>query len=511
MPVKNKRTLLYDAGSIALLLVLCLTVAWPRWRAQIEWGDEGFLAYSAVRVLHGEVPHRDFVSLQPPLSFYLPAMALELFGPSLRTLRALGVALNILLSLLVYAAARQLLRPALALAAAIPIVFLSIACYGFVPYAMWQGITVTMAAAAVYLAAVRTGRRAAAGVAGVLTAVALFLRHDQALYFALAVAVFAFALRQTVERRNSTRLFIYWLSGLAIVGLLLTSLAWVWGALPEMFQQLVVFPLTTYAKTSSLAFPHLQSATSVPAAGELVLFFLPPVIVAASVVWLLLKWWRRRFDFTAATGCFLTAWAGLFYCQVLIRSDLNHLLITLPPLFLLIAYDWKTLLDLIAKRAWPRRLLSVFAALAVAWFVWTVAAAILPDPSKATELLDLDSGGLKLENGRWLTDFVRGVQAYVPPERSILSLPYEPMLYFICQRHNPTRWNYIWPGDQTAAEHSALIGQAERDPPAVVFITGENDMALYASDILDYVHSHYRRAGEFGSLAVYLPNDGVRP
>jgi hypothetical protein len=30
-------------------------MACPRWRAGIDWRDEGLLAYGAVRVMHGDV------------------------------------------------------------------------------------------------------------------------------------------------------------------------------------------------------------------------------------------------------------------------------------------------------------------------------------------------------------------------------------------------------------------------------------------------------------------------
>ena len=74
----------------AILLLIAIAIAYPRWRAGIDWRDEGLLAYGAERVVHGEIPHRDFVSLQPPLSFYTAAVAFKLGGTSLATLRVFG-------------------------------------------------------------------------------------------------------------------------------------------------------------------------------------------------------------------------------------------------------------------------------------------------------------------------------------------------------------------------------------------------------------------------------------
>src|SRR6266705_6102770 len=89
--IKSAR--LPDLLCAALLLAFAVAIAYPRWRAGIDWRDEGLLAYGAVRVTHGEVPHRDFVSLQPPLSFYTAAGIFKLCGTSLASLRVFGLSI----------------------------------------------------------------------------------------------------------------------------------------------------------------------------------------------------------------------------------------------------------------------------------------------------------------------------------------------------------------------------------------------------------------------------------
>src|SRR5437762_13542806 len=93
---------------MAFLLSSALAIAYPRWRAGIDWRDEGLLAYGAVRVAGGQIPHRDFVSLQPPLSFYTTAALFQICGTSLATLRIFGLAIFLLLPVLIYGVARNL-------------------------------------------------------------------------------------------------------------------------------------------------------------------------------------------------------------------------------------------------------------------------------------------------------------------------------------------------------------------------------------------------------------------
>jgi hypothetical protein len=214
---------------------------------------------------------------------------------------------------------------------------------------------------------------------------------------------------------------------------------------------------------------------------------------------------RRQFYRREAVLTFLLIWSALFYLQAVTRTDLNHLLIALPPFFLLAAYCWRIVLHLFGEWRIAKITASIVAAAAVACFLWIIHPVSLPDLSKNNEDLALDRGGVRVEKGAITTAFIGQIQRDVPATRSILALPYQPMFYFLCERRNPTRWNYLWPGDQTPRDHELLIEQAKRDPPAIVLLTHEEEMVSYAPAILDYVHREYSKSGSLGPLAVYLP------
>jgi hypothetical protein len=78
------------------------------------------------------------------------------------------------------------------------------------------------------------------------------------------------------------------------------------------------------------------------------------------------------------------------------------------------------------------------------------------------------------------------------------------MFYFLCERRNPTRWNYLWPGDQTARDHERFIEEAERDPPAVVLLSDQRELDTYAPAIVAYVDAHYIRTDQVGRIAIYV-------
>src|SRR5207249_1661078 len=164
-----------------------------------DWRDEGLLAYGAVRVMHGEVPQRDFVSVQPPLSFYTAAGIFKLCGTSLVSLRGFGLSIFFLLPLLTYGVGRNFMDPVLSFAAATPACILGLPYCNFVPLAIWQGIAASLAAVFFFLLAALSTRQWLAFPAGALSALPLFLPP-----FVQAIALLYLA-RSVISRRFGRR------------------------------------------------------------------------------------------------------------------------------------------------------------------------------------------------------------------------------------------------------------------------------------------------------------------
>src|ERR1041385_3448694 len=202
MKIRGVRsTLMPDLLCLALLILFAIAIAYPRWRAWIDWRDEGLLAYGAVRIMNGEIPHRDFVTLQPPLSYYSAAIVFKLFGTSLLSLRVFGLSIFLLLPLLIYGVGRKFMGPLASLLAAAPECILGMPYMRFVPFAVWQGITVSLAAMLCLVSAALTKRRWLALAAGMLIVISGILRHDQAVYTAIAMVILMLAL--TFAQRKS--------------------------------------------------------------------------------------------------------------------------------------------------------------------------------------------------------------------------------------------------------------------------------------------------------------------
>jgi hypothetical protein len=86
------------------------------WRARygIDLGDEGYFLDLATRVLHGELPYRDFDTYYTPAIFYTYAAAFSLLGVSISTARVVMVGVRVACWVLLYCLARRVAPPAFA-------------------------------------------------------------------------------------------------------------------------------------------------------------------------------------------------------------------------------------------------------------------------------------------------------------------------------------------------------------------------------------------------------------
>lgn len=513
----------FDIVCCLAITILGLMIALPRFCNGIDIGDEGFLAYGAIRVMEGQIPNQDFFSLQPPLSFYTVAAVFKLFGTSLTTLRTLGLCIYLLIPLLVYALSRHLTRPIMALAAAVPATVLGMPFFDFVPFAVWHGVLATLVAAFFFAQAVTTSRRSWGFLAGVATALTILSRHDQGFY--LSVAICAYALVTSLSTKSSPgQMLGFWSFGIMML-MLPMGIYWaVYGIIPDIFNQLIAFPLTVYPKTSALPIPQFSFDQPVTINIVVALFYLPPAVMGLTAVLLLTRVLRRCFSTKDTYITYILILSMVFYCQVLTRSDVEHLLITFPPFFVLCAWWLETasnaagvVINKISGLDRGGRLVSftstsgtlLLASAVSALFLFYTKPLFLKSLQEPARRINLNRADVRVEAqmAAKFENLIAMIQKYVAPDRSILCLPYQPMLYFLSERRNPTRWNYLWPGDQTPQDHQNLIDQAKRDTPGMVIIFNRQNVQRYAPTIIDYVDSEYVCVGRSGVMTVYFPSD----
>ena len=205
------------AADVALGLVLCallVAVSVPSFHTPGSAFDEGFALAYPVRVLEGDVPHRDFSTFYGPGNPWLIAGAFAVAGRSQDTERVFGVLYRLLVMLAAAGAAHAIAGRWAALAAG------GLAIALLVPLGIWAyagvaALGCALAAVAALAVAWRVGRSgsAAAVAGGVLAGGALLVRPD----FGLALVLPAAVLLTGAGRRR----LVAFLAGLAPAALAL--------------------------------------------------------------------------------------------------------------------------------------------------------------------------------------------------------------------------------------------------------------------------------------------------
>lgn len=500
----------FDLLAMLLLLAGVCAMAAQAVRHSIDLGDEGFLAHSAQRVLNGELPHRDFYSLQGPLSSMFAAAWSAVAGLGFLKLRVLGVLLHAAMVLLAYRITRRIAGGAWALAAALIVVLAGPAYMHFAPLAVWQAMALSLASIALAMRSVRRRDSGLAFLSGLVAALAMLVRHDLGTYSAAAIVLLAALLLLVPATRLAPgpRLKLgAWLIGAASVSLPALAFFAYAGALPAMYDQLVLFPLTRYGDTSAIPMPSLNQAGPNGSLLAVVVFRLTPLLAVVSLAAVAIRWRRKGFGESEAVGLFLAAWALLFHAQVLVRSDLAHLVLTMPPVAVLLAwlpgYAVRAIgAEGVRQQLW-RKAANMVGACSMAVLALVCWHLFVPRAQHGATSIDASCAGTLETRASAINGVLGSIAEHSEPGDALLALPYHPAYYVLADRRNPTRWGYHWPGDRTDAELKELIAQAQSNPPRLVVIFDRDSTATFLGPVVQWVETHYTAIDAHADPVIY--------
>lgn len=319
--------------------------------------DEGVELDSAARVLDGQVPYRDFALIYAPGQAYALAAVFRLFGESMAVARGYDWVIRLLLCISVWALAREVTSPRVALVP-FALATVQLAAAYFYAYAMFPALLFALLSATVCLGFLRVRTRRRVFAAGVLAGIATCFRHDIGLYVVVSEAAvlllwaLAHRLSLTEVRSNRAVVQVVRMSWLFVVGLatpLAPVVLYLVALVPpaDLWYAFVAFPLAGFRSAFGLPYPELSAPitllTSAGSLGDAVrafaledsyltwgLFWTEPLIAAAGLLYVAfaLRGLRRAgADERPLWGMALvTMLAITFFNQALNRADGLHLL-----------------------------------------------------------------------------------------------------------------------------------------------------------------------------------------
>ena len=505
--------------TVAVVITAVILAVHPGMRRQPWLYDEGNTVNAAWRVAEGQVLYRDLWTIHASGTPHLLALVFAVFGTTIVVERALKLTLLGLLSVLGYACFRRFSSPL----AAVTSVALGVGSR-LDPVLLTSDTALVATLAAVLAASVVIGVGSTSirlFVAGLVLGLTVWFRHDFGVY-ATAACTVTVALASWLDprgdahaRRAARPLVALW-SGVAIPVLAMVSYFFARGALGSMVQQMIVFPVTTFASVRELPAPALSAVEDGLPFGLLFWLTPPTLIVGAGLAVLGLR--RGASD---APALLLVCLSGLFvFNYARVRADFVHLwpalVLTIPVLVALGTRACRSAFD-------RRRLLPgvvgglVVAAVGAFGVVVTRAAAHTLTASPPARLLDEIPGALptagvlldsELQQALLFLDarLPAGAPVFVGNRRHDLIFINCSLCYFLLRRPSPTRYYNLHPGVATTeAVQREIVAQLEMkrvewvllwDPPAGGPL--EPRQARGATDLDAYLTSNYESAARYG-------------
>ena len=366
-----------SAGTLAILLLASAAYQLPAMFLPLVLYDEGIVLCGADRVLGGDLPYRDFWSLYGPGQFYTLALVFGVFGKTVLVERIYDLVVRCLISLLVYLILRRTVQPRLALTgwgvSVVWIGFFGSPGYPVYPFLLFYLVSVF------FLSRHLAGEdRRSAAMAGAAIGIAIVFRHLlgalSAFLMLASMMVFHWARRRagtsSSEPARGKKALHGGLSLSVVLCVIVPPLAVlavlaIGGALPDMFEQLFVFPLTEFPEHRSLPYPSLrlllppaiESWSSLSSHSQLALevlnFYLFPALCVLGISVNAIAMIReKRMSPTTCTASYLCVTGLAFLQQASVRSETLHLLPCGLTAILVFFISWHQCRGSIRSRPW---------------------------------------------------------------------------------------------------------------------------------------------------------------
>jgi hypothetical protein len=446
------------------LLLACLVLEAAVLHFGIDDLDEGYFVQQGTRVLHGQVPYRDFVTLYTPGLAYLHASVFALAGgPSIVAARDIALGARGGLALMLFVLARPFVRrPGWAVLPGLLLLLgLDDAPVRWEPHPGW--LSTLFALIAVWCLSHRpsTGWLLAAGAAAGLT---YAFKQNTGVFILAAIAVWC-------AWRDRWRT---WLPLAAFVGV---TLVWLIPLLVAIDFQIGLLGVLIGAVNGASLFAPPEPTILIPLAA----------IVAG--VWLV------RRDSAPVLRWYLLAGLALFATEFP-RMDTLHLAWSAPMLLVVGAIA-------LSRVAWPYAAVSVASAMALLTATWTGRLHYMDQP--LAPVADVEA---PTQTATEMSSLVADIQERTQPGEPIFVYPTSPLVYVLAQRPNPTQFDHLMPGSARPTQLDQVIRDIQRAGTRVVVISDfwESQWGPPGDNAVleDWLSAHYTETARDGAYRVLV-------
>lgn len=399
----------------------------------LDFFDEGYYVHAAERIFRGEIPYKDFALQYPPMYFYLLAFLYKIFGPSIIVGRFLTLFVCLLIVSFTFLILNKLKLTSFRI---ITLSFLDIISFGYplinIPLIVWPLVMISLALVLSYIHWLEeTGKKNYTYLVliGFLLALSLSLRQNLGAAFILLCNFLLFFGKKLSLSEKIKNLFI------VNSTLLILTFFWTYyfflGNNIRGLMEFITFN-KKFASEFSFTYPPLSYIFETSGLFNLLPYYLPIIFLFFVIRYL----FSTKKDWKIISVCLMPIIG--FFTYIYPNSELLHVYPFWGPLLVAMCVFFLRK----EKKIIPAALISLMIIIGFYLSLFREYYRYSLPYKFQNSYVDLPkTGGIftektKAEN---LIALYKFINQHTSKYEYIFSYPYYPMLYFLLERHNPSK------------------------------------------------------------------------
>lgn len=445
-----------------VIIIISLIYYLSYFRYGIGMLDEGFLVDPVMRVIQGEIPYKDFYHFYAPLSFYIFAFLFKIFSPSLIIVRLFWIIILITTALLIYSLSSRFMNKWYSIC----ITLLFVVAPG--PWHKSFFAFTTLLNLFMIFRYIESFTLKRVFLSGIITGISIFLRQDVGVFSFIVNITTIILLPLLIKRVRIKNYIILYIIGVFLIVIPILFYFYSKGALFDLLDQLL---LAGYKGTSTnfipfpKIFPLFNKEISFQGIIDLLqrfLHYIPPIIYILYTILIFKNIYFKKNNLKNFLFIPMVFMGILVFHQDLRRSEIQHLLEVLPICYILCG-----------NLLFNKRYILNSSILLIIWFLILIFLIKIDHFEFTNSILARIGQDTLLKNDRAkvfvskekakvleaLLDFI---SKNTSSEDKILAIPDIPLIYFLCEKTSPIKYELIRPGHiRNKLEEDKIISTIE--------------------------------------------------
>jgi len=482
-----KKIFIHSYLTYLLSLLIVLLLIFFHFRGIIYY-DEGYILNSALRITHGQIPYRDFDMVYTPLSFLGTAFFFHLFGASVFSGRLTALVVSLFSVFAIYKIVIKLTGNKL-------YTFLSI--FFFIawgpthinfPWPTMFALCLTLYALLFYQKAIQEKNPKHFFWMGVMAVLIFFSKQNFGAGMIILFLIPVIFLR--VKRLYS---ILYYIAGLSAITIIALTLMLVTHSFIPFLNNLYVYTFMKIIAEKTIDTPFLYDGTIVVRILKF-FFYLSPLIFAGCAFYMTIKKKKQSLLIIPITV------AVIYLLGIRPVTDYDHLGpllaisgMTFPILFLLIENNM--LKKFIFFGCIGMVLLGFYTAYFSGYYKWET-------PLEYNTIFATNPRLHIFMTQETLTksaQLKQYIDSYTKPNEPIFINYYSPFIYFLADRPDASRYDYISPTAIPLFYQQNTIAILQKKHVRLILALGENEQ----SPIANYIRKNYHLTKKISDYDIY--------